>query len=87
MTKSGDKFDAAIQYLKTQTNISQLAETYAGLRTRLVCYQLQHLEGVQEVYARSVGMESHTLFSPQPFLNDDYVSADMMLDCIDLGSD
>ena len=42
LTKHGERFDAAIAHLK-QTLLARMAQQHAGLRIRLVDYQLQRL--------------------------------------------
>lgn len=78
LTKSGDKFNTAIEHLK-ETNLAQLAQDYAGLRDRLITFQFYYLEVLQAVSVQSCTAQ-------QQWMNNNEAQGDMMLDCVDTQS-
>lgn len=83
MPKSGEKLDATIEHLK-RTNLYPLAQQYKELRTRLISYQLQHLEAIQEVFSQSQDSQCGAHTAQQRWMDDGDLLADMMLDCVDI---
>lgn len=61
-----------------------MAQQYGELRTRLVSYQLQHLEAVQEIFAQSQRTELTDSTTQQSWADDENLSADVMLDCVNV---